>query len=205
VGDPDAAEILECLDDVLRGGPTRDSPPRGPVPEPAGERVAQDRRAPHQVELPKDHPDPPPDPAKLRAARTGHVGAVEHDAPARRLDEPVDAAKERGLARTGKSDEDDEFAALDVQGDAVDAARAARIDLHQVLYLKHRPHGAESMEKKKAAGASGGLQVTRAEWLTAASPALPSSRPASESRLRAPVRRRPRGPRPSSCRRRSSA
>src|SRR5207244_438344 len=81
------------------------------------------------------------------------------------LDESVDAAQQRRLARTGKPDEHDEFPVLDVERDAVDRARAARIDLHQVLYLKRRPHGAESMEKKKAAGASGGLQVKRAEWL----------------------------------------
>src|SRR4029077_7437750 len=132
VCDPDAAEVLERRGDVVARRPRCDRPPGRAVSQAAGERVAQDRRAAHEVEGLEDHPDPSTDTAQIRTVRAGDVGAVKDDASARRLHEAVDAAEKRRLARSGEPDEDDELATLDVERDPVDRAGAARIDLHEV-------------------------------------------------------------------------
>ena len=79
-----------------------------------------------------------------------HVGTLEDDLTACRLDEPVDAAKERGLSRTRKTDQHHELARADVEGHAVESSRAAGVDLHQVTDLEKRRHAGQDREKKTA-------------------------------------------------------
>ena len=132
VRDPHAAEALERGPDLVAARARRHRAPRRLIAEPAGEGVAEDRAASHEVELLEDHPNAAPDASQLGAAR-----ACDH-APARRVHQPVDAAQQRRLPRTRQPDEDDELAAADVEGDSIECSRAARIDLHEILDRKQR-------------------------------------------------------------------
>src|SRR5581483_5393867 len=107
--------------------------PDRPIPEPSREHVLEHRRALYEVELLEDHPHPPPDPAQRRAPRGGDLDAVEQDATARRLDEAVEATEQRRLPGPREPDENDELAARDVEGDAVECACPARVNLREVL------------------------------------------------------------------------
>jgi len=79
-----------------------------------------------------------------------YVGTIEDHLTARRLDKPVDTAKQRRLSRTRKTNEDHELATPDVEGNAVEGSRAARLDLHEVTDLEERRHAAQDREKKTA-------------------------------------------------------
>ena len=145
IGDAHAAEVLEGRGDVLTRRPADDRAQRGAVTEATRQRVAQHGGATDEVELLEDHPDAPADPAQLASPRARDVRAFKDDTAACRFHEAVDAAQQRRLARAGKTDQHDELTVLDVKRDVVDRARAARVDLDQVLDRKDRRHQRESM------------------------------------------------------------
>ena len=79
-----------------------------------GERaVLQDRQVRKQIELLKHHPDVAAD-RKDALGVLGQIVAVDDDAPLLPVFEPVDAAKQRGLAAAGRAADNDAFTATDL-------------------------------------------------------------------------------------------
>jgi hypothetical protein len=85
----------------------------------------------HQVELLEDHADAAPGLTQFARRQADDVGGAETDAPGRRLDQPVDAADERALARTGSADDGNDLGPVDGEADAVQRPGSAGIDLGQ--------------------------------------------------------------------------
>ena len=75
--------------------------------------------------------------AKLILAGGANVLAVEHDVPGRWLDQPVDAAQQRGFTGAGQADNDQELAVGHGERHIVKGACAVGINLAQVLDFKH--------------------------------------------------------------------
>ena len=63
----------------------------------------------------------------------GDVVAVEEDATARRLDEPVDHPQRGGLAASRRADEHADLAVVDVETQFVDGDRAIGIALRDLV------------------------------------------------------------------------
>lgn len=72
-----------------------------------------------QIELLEDHRALAPPLAQGLSFEGGDLPASEGDATIGRFDQPIDQSKEGGLARTGATDDPDEFAGTDVEADAV--------------------------------------------------------------------------------------
>src|SRR5205814_9149892 len=89
---------------------------------------------------------------------------VEDHAAAARLDEPIDAAEERRLAGTGEADEHDELPTPDVEADAIERARAARVHLRQVAERKQGRHRGQFMECERPPVTRRPFAVSRAGY-----------------------------------------
>ena len=112
------------------------------VAEPSREDVVQHRRAAHEVELLEDHPDLAPDLAQLGRTRTRDGATGDPDDTCRRVDQPVDRAQERRLARPAPAEDDDELARADGEIDAVEGHRVGREHDGEPRDLDHRFHSA---------------------------------------------------------------
>ena len=104
--------------------------PRAPgrhVAEPPAQQVLHHRQALDQVVFLEHHADPAARPAQAAAGQLGEVLAAEQDLARGRLDQPVDAADQRGLAGARRADDRGEAACRAPRG-RCPAAPACRAD-----------------------------------------------------------------------------
>ena len=99
-----------------------------------GRGVLQDRLVREQAHLLDDIADTAAEPDRVDG---GYVVPVEEYPPLGRLDETVDHFHGGGLAAAGRSDERDQFALGDLEGEVVDGGRAVRVPLGDVLESDH--------------------------------------------------------------------
>jgi hypothetical protein len=77
-------------------------------------------------------------PAQLDRVGVGDVGAVEEDAPGRRLDQPVDHLQRRGLAAARRSDQHADLAVVDVEAQLAHRELTVGIPLADRVEADHR-------------------------------------------------------------------
>src|SRR5205814_2922600 len=101
------------------------------VPDPPRQHVLHPREALHQVEFLEHHADPPARLAQLPSSQRRDVAAIEENRARRGLDESIDAAKKRGLARARRPDDRGDARRREFEIDAVEHALARDVLLHE--------------------------------------------------------------------------
>src|SRR5207344_1307778 len=111
----DLRQALAREGSVMRGKAPDEARPLGSVAEPARQHVVAHGRAADQVELLEDHADLAANLAKGAGIGPGHRLPGDPHGAGRRLDEAVDRAEERRLARPAAADDHDELAGLNAE------------------------------------------------------------------------------------------
>jgi hypothetical protein len=148
MGEAHLAQAVEGEVAVAGGEAAEQARQRGHVAEPAGQHVVEHGGAAHEVELLEDHPDLPARRPQRGGIGAGH-GAAGHPHAARgRLDQPVDRAQERRLARSAAAEDHHELAGPDDEIDAVDGEDGRREHHAQP---RHLDHGGPSIRRRPGA------------------------------------------------------
>jgi hypothetical protein len=113
VGQPDTVEQPVGVLDRLRGELAEEAAPESDIAEPPREHVLHHGEAFHQGVFLEDHADPPPGPAQSAAAQAGDLHVAQEHGAGGRLDQPVDAADQRGLSGAGRPDQANDLTGLD--------------------------------------------------------------------------------------------
>jgi hypothetical protein len=117
--EPDRIEQLKRAVNVLGIEPAQPGSPYCDVAEAAGQHVLDHRQAFHQIIFLEHHADTAADPAQLASVELRDVLAEEQDLAGGRIDQPVDAADQRGFTGTGRTNDRGHAAALDRQRDVL--------------------------------------------------------------------------------------
>ncbi|ETW11056.1 6-pyruvoyl-tetrahydropterin synthase [Roseivivax marinus] len=137
VGDADALHQFVGAADVLLGIAPHDRRPGRDVAQPAGLHVLHHRQAIHEVEALEHHADLAPRRPQVPAAQLRQLGSVELDRARGRLDQTVDAAQQRRLARPGRADDGHDAFALDGQVEVLQDRVSAAVAFDEVGDLQH--------------------------------------------------------------------
>jgi hypothetical protein len=100
--------------------------------------IVIDCRGGQQVEMLKDHADVAPLLAQLALRHLHEIAPAHEHLAARRTLKHVDAADERGLARTREADDAVDAPALNAQIDPAQRVDVIRICFHNVFQIYHR-------------------------------------------------------------------
>ena len=99
--------------------------------------VSEDRALLQQIEVLKDHADAAARPQQLLLGKRGQLLSVQHDLTGGRRLQEVDAAHQRGLARTGQADDAEDLTVADGEGNVLQrgdgGGRSGVVDLAQML------------------------------------------------------------------------
>ena len=158
LGEVREANLGEAVDGaapILGGKVAGEAPQRRDVAEAAREHVLQHRHAPHEIELLKDHADATPNLAKGGRRRAGDLAPVDAHDTARRFDEAVDRAEQRGLAGAALAEDDDELAGSHDEIHAVEDHGGGRQRDAQPRDLDHADVSAAASRGCRRPGAPG--------------------------------------------------
>jgi hypothetical protein len=103
------------------------------------QEVLHHRQALHQVELLEHHADVAARAPQFGAIQLHEILAVEDDLTEGRLDQPVDAADERALAGSRRTDDRRDAARGDLEIDVGQDRLVCDVRLRQVAKLQHQP------------------------------------------------------------------
>ena len=115
----------------------RQAAPEADIAQLAGEHVFHHTEALHQGVFLKDHTHGAPGAAQGHAAQRRDIHAIEEDAAAGGLHQPVDCADECALARAGGPDQGQHLALGNFQAYAFQGEVSSGIPLHEVFNSQH--------------------------------------------------------------------
>jgi len=123
--------------DILRRVAAQEAAPEGHIAQTAREYVFHHRQPLDQRVFLKDHPDPSPLAAQLTLAEAREVHITQHHGTRSRLDQPVDAADEGGLARARRADQPHDLALGHLQRHVAERGVACLVGLAETFEMQH--------------------------------------------------------------------
>src|SRR5215470_17331666 len=154
----DGVETPERLLTIRLHEAAGEDSPRGHGGEATGQHIFDAAQPANEVELLKDHGDLTPGHAEIAPAEAADVASVDLDHAPIGSDEPGEAAKERGLARTARTQDADELARGDFEGHIAERFHAAGVGLGEP---GHTHEGAINRATQGAASATRSLRRSR--------------------------------------------